>query len=117
MPVGFLLPAFASIPIIDVGNSWMLEQLMATSIIIGKVTVFLLVLFFCIDSMALIPRGVAAPPIPSKFAEMFIETSSRLSAERLFLPKSLVIIGDKNLDNFLESPLCSKIENKPIQMA
>lgn len=95
----------------------MLEQLIAISIIIGKVIVVLSLLSFCIDSMALMPSGVAAPPIPKRFAEIFIETYLRLSSERLFLPKILFIIGDNNLDNFLESPLCSKIENNPIQIA
>ncbi len=114
---GFLLPALASMPIIEVGRSWTLEQLIAISIIIGKVMVVLFLLSFCIDSMALIPRGVAAPPMPSKFAEMFIETNWRLSSERLFLPKILFIIGDRSLDNFLDSPLCSKIEKSPIQIA
>ena len=114
---GFLLPAFASIPIIEVGSSCMLEQLIAISIIIGNVTDFLFGLSFCIDSIAFIPRGVAAPPIPRRFAEIFIDTYLRLSSERLFLPKIFVIIGDNNLDNFFDRPLCSKIENNPIQIA
>ncbi len=117
MPDGFLLPAFESIPIIDVGKIWILEQLIAISIIIGNVMVSFFVLSFCIDSMALIPSGVAAPLIPSRFADMFIETYLRLSSERLFLPKILFIIGDRSLETFFESPLCSKMENKPIQMA
>ena len=115
--VGFLLPAFESIAIIEVGKNWTLEQLIAISIIIGKVIVFLFLLSFCIDSIAFIPRGVAAPPIPRRFAEMFIETYFRLSSERLFLPNILFIIGERNLDNFFDKPLCSKIENKPIQIA
>ena len=41
---GLELPAFASIPIIDVGKSCTLEQLIAISIIIGKVIVFLFLL-------------------------------------------------------------------------
>ena len=117
MPDGFLLPALESMPIIDVGKIWILEQLIAISIIIGKVMVSFFVLSFCIDSMALIPSGVAAPLIPSKFADMFIETYLRLSSERLFLPKILFIIGDRSLETFFESPLCSKMENNPIQMA
>lgn len=117
IPVGFELPADESIPIIDVGKSWIDEQLIATSIIIGKVAVCLFLLSFCIDSMALIPRGVAAPFIPSIFAEMFIETYLRLSSERLFLPNILFIIGDSNLDSFCDNPHCSRIEKSPIQMA
>ena len=117
IPDGFLLPAFDNIPIIDVGKNWTLEQLIATSIIIGKVTLVLSLLSFCIDSIALIPSGVAAPLIPSKFAEMFMETYFRLSSERLFLPKSLFIIGDRSLDNFAERPLFSRIVKRPIQIA
>ncbi len=115
--VGFLLPAFESIAIIDVGKNWTLEQLMAISIIIGKVMVVLSLLSFCIDSMAFIPSGVAAPLIPRRFAEMFIETYFRLSSERLFLPNILFIIGERSLDNFFDNPLCSKIEKSPIQIA
>ena len=114
---GFELPAFASIPIIEVGNSWTLEQLIAINIIIGKVTTDLFLLSFCIDSMAFIPRGVAAPLIPRRFAEMFIDTYFLLSSERLFLPKILFIIGDSSLDTFWESPLFSKMEKIPSQMA
>ena len=72
--VGFELPAETNIPIIDVGKSWTLEQEMAINIIIGNVTTNLFGLSFCIDSIALIPRGVAAPLIPNKFAEIFIDT-------------------------------------------
>ena len=117
IPDGFELPAEDSIPIIDVGSSCMLEQLIAISIIIGKVTVFLFWLSFCIDSIALIPRGVAAPLIPRRFADIFIETYLLLSSERLFLPNILFIIGDRSFETFFDSPLCSKIENNPIQMA
>ena len=117
IPVGFELPAFESMPIIDVGKICMLEQLIAISIIIGKLIVALSALSFCIDSMALIPSGVAAPLIPRRLADIFIDTNFLLSSERLFLPKILFIIGDRSLDTFLESPLCSSIENKPIQMA
>lgn len=117
MLVGFELPAFESIPIIEVGRSCTLEQLIAISKIIGSVTDDLLLLSFCIDSMAFMPSGVAAPLIPRRFAEMFIETYFLLSSERLFLPKILFIMGDSSLDTFFDNPLCSKIENKPIQMA
>ena len=54
---------------------------MAISIIIGKVITFLLGLSFCIDSIAFIPSGVAAPLIPSRFAEIFIDTYLLLSSE------------------------------------
>ena len=114
---GFELPAFASIPIIDVGKSCTLEQLITTNIIMGKVAVFLSGLPFCIDSIAFIPIGVAAPPIPSKFAEIFIDTYCRLSSERLHLPNILFIIGESNLESFFDSPLFSRIEKSPIQMA
>ena len=90
---------------------------MAISIIIENDTTFLFGLSFCIDSIAFMPRGVAAPPIPNRFAEIFIETYLLLSAERLFLPNILFIIGDRSLDNFLESPLFSKIEKIPSQTA
>ena len=46
IPDGFLLPAFDSIPIIEVGRICMLEQLIAISIIIGKVIVSFFVLSF-----------------------------------------------------------------------
>ena len=114
---GFLLPAFDSIPIIDVGRSWTDEQLIAMSIIIGKVTVVFSLLSFCIDSIAFMPSGVAAPLIPSKFAEIFIETYRLLSSERLFFPNNLFIIGDSSFDSLLESPLFSKIEKMPSQIA
>lgn len=52
----------------------MLEQLIAINIIIGKVIVVLLLLFFCIDSIAFMPSGVAAPLIPRRFADIFMET-------------------------------------------
>ena len=78
----------------------MLEQLIATNIIIAKVAVSLFLLSFCIDSMAFMPSGVAAPFMPKRFADIFIETYCLLSAERLFLPNILFIIGDRNLDNF-----------------
>lgn len=117
MPEGFLLPAFESIPIIDVGKSWTLEQLIAMSIIIGNVTSCLLGLSFCIDSMAFIPSGVAAPLIPRRFAEMFIETYCLLSSERLFLPKILFIIGDRSFDTAFEMPHLPKISKRPSQIA
>lgn len=74
MLVGFVLPAEASMPIIEVGRICTLEQDMAINIIIGNVMTFLFGLSFCMDSMALIPSGVAAPLIPSRFAEIFIDT-------------------------------------------
>jgi len=114
---GFLLFALASIPTIEVGKSCTLEQLIATSIIIENVAVDLCLLSFCIDSMAFMPRGVAAPPIPNRFAEIFIETNFLLSSERLFFPKILFIIGDNNFDIFLDKPLRSRIEKSPIQIA
>ena len=117
IPVGLLLPAFESMPIIDVGRSCMLEQLMLISIIIGNVIVSLFLLSFCIDSIALMPSGVAAPLIPRRFADMFIETYLRLSSERLFLPKILFIMGDSSFDIFVEMPLFSSIANTPIQIA
>lgn len=117
MPVGFLLPAVASIPIIDVGKSWTLEQEIAMSITIGNVILFLFGLSFCIDSIALIPSGVAAPLIPRRFAEIFIDTYLLLSSERLLLPKILFIIGESSLDSFWDSPLFSKIAKSPSQMA
>ena len=100
IPEGLLLPAEASIPIIEVGNICTLEHEIAISIIMGKVTVDLLWFSFCIDSMALIPRGVAAPLIPRRFAEMFIDTYFLLSSERLLLPNILFIIGESSLDTF-----------------
>ena len=115
--MGSLLPADASIPIIEVGKSWTLEQDMAISIIIGNVTCNLFLLSFCIDSMALMPRGVAAPLIPSRFAEIFIDTYLLLSSERLLLPKILFIIGDRSLDNFCDNPLFSSIEKSPSHIA
>lgn len=114
---GFELPAFDNIPIIDVGRSWTLEQLIAISIIIGKVMVVLLSLSFCIDSIALIPSGVAAPLIPSKFAEIFIEINLRLSSEIFFLPKILLTTGESNFEILEESPLFSKIAKIPSQIA
>lgn len=117
IPLEFLLPADSSIPMIEVGKSWMLEQEIAINIIIGKDTMFLLGLSFCIDSIALMPSGVAAPPIPKRFAEMFIDTYLLLSAERLLLPNILFIIGDRNFESFSASPLFSKIEKSPSQMA
>ena len=115
--VGFLLSAEINIPIIDVGNSWTLEHDMAISIIIGKVTTDLFGLSFCIDSIALIPSGVAAPLIPKRFADMFIDTYFLLSAERLLLPNILFIIGDSSLDSFSESPHFSSMEKRPSQIA
>lgn len=117
MAVGFLLPADASMPIIDVGSSCTLEQDIAISIIIGKVTVFLFGLSFCIDSIALMPSGVAAPLMPRRFAEMFIETYFLLSSERLLLPNNLFIIGDRSLDNFWDNPLFSSMPKSPSQIA
>ena len=90
---------------------------MAISIIIGNVTTGLFGLSFCIDSMALMPSGVAAPLIPRRFAEIFIETYFLLSSERLFFPKILVIIGDRNFDTFEDKPLFSSIEKSPSQIA
>ena len=73
---------------------------MIISIIMGKDAVDLSLLSFCIDSMAFIPRGVAAPPIPRRFAEMFIDTYCLDSFERLHLPKILFIMGDRKWDSF-----------------
>ena len=115
--VGFELPALASMPIIEVGRSWMLEQEIAINIIIGKVIKDLLGLSFCIDSIAFMPSGVAAPFIPNKFAEIFIDTYLLLSAERLLLPNILFIIGDSNFESFSDSPHFSRIEKSPSQMA
>ena len=115
--VGFLLSAETNIPIIEVGRSWMLEHEIAISIIIGKVTTDLFGLSFCIDSIALIPSGVAAPLIPKRFADMFIDTYFLLSAERLLLPNILFIIGDSNLESFSDSPHFSSMEKRPSQIA
>ena len=95
----------------------MLEQEIAISIIIGKLIVDLFVLSFCIDSIAFIPSGVAAPPIPKRFADIFIDTYLLLSSERLLLPNILFIIGDRNFESFSAKPLFSKIEKMPSQMA
>lgn len=112
-----MLSAETSIPIIDVGKSWTLEHEIAINIIIGKVTTDLLGLSFCIDSIALMPSGVAAPLIPNKFAEMFIDTYCLLSAERLLLPNILFIIGDSSLESFSDSPHFSSMEKRPSQIA
>lgn len=114
---GFVLPALLNMPIIEVGKNWTLEQLIAISIIIGKVTVVLSLLSFCIDSIAFMPSGVAAPLIPSMFAEIFIDTYFLLSSERLFLPNNLFIIGDRSLDSLFDSPLFSRMVKRPIHMA
>ena len=90
---------------------------MIMSIIMGKDAVDLSLLSFCIDSIALMPRGVAALPIPKRFAEMFIDTYCLLSFERLHLPNILFIMGDRNLDNFCDSPLFSRIIKSPSQIA
>ena len=95
----------------------MLEQLMIINIIIGNVAVDFSGLSFCIDSIALMPRGVAAPPIPRRFAEMFIDTYCLLSFERLHLPNILFIMGDRKWDNFCDKPLFSRIMKSPIQIA
>ena len=95
----------------------MLEQEIAISRIIGKLMVDLSGLSFCIDSIAFIPSGVAAPFIPNRFAEMFIDTYLLLSAERLLLPNILFIIGDSNLESFSARPHFSRIEKSPSQIA
>ena len=117
IPVGLELPADASMPIIDVGKSCMLEQDIAINIIIGKDTTDLFGLSFCIDSIAFMPSGVAAPFIPNKFADIFIDTYLLLSCERLLLPNILFIIGDSNLESFSESPHFSNIEKSPSHIA
>ena len=117
IPVGLELPADASMPIIDVGKSCMLEQDIAINIIIGKDTTDLFGLSFCIDSIAFMPSGVAAPFIPNKFADIFIDTYLLLSCERLLLPNILFIIGERSLDTFWDRPLFSSIPNMPSQIA
>ena len=77
----------------------------------------LLGLSFCIDSIAFMPRGVAAPLIPKRLAEMFIDTYFLLSCERLLLPNILFIIGDSNLETFSAKPLFSKIPKSPSHIA
>lgn len=114
---GFLLPAFVSIPIIDVGRICTLEQLIAISIIIGNVMTFLFLLSFCIDSIALIPSGVAAPLIPSKFAEIFIEIKFLLSFDKLLFPNNLFIMGESSFEIFDDNPLFSSIAKIPSQIA
>lgn len=68
-------------------------------------------------SMALIPRGVAAPPMPSIFAEIFMLTYCLVSSDRFFLPNIKLTSGDNSLENFFDSPVCSSIEKIPIHIA
>lgn len=114
---GFVLPAFVNIPIIDVGKSWTLEQLIAISIIIGKETTDLFLLSFCMDSMALIPRGVAAPLIPRRFADIFIDIYSLLSSEMFFFPNILLTTGESNFEILADNPLFSNMPKIPSQIA
>ena len=62
--------------------------------------------------MALIPIGVAAPFIPSIFADIFIETNSFDSVLIVFLPNMRSISGESSFVNFFEMPVCSKILKK-----
>lgn len=74
--VGFAELSDDLIEITVVGISWRDAVFNKTRISIELFNVSLVLLFFCKDSIALIPRGVAAFPSPSMFAIIFSEISS-----------------------------------------
>lgn len=69
MSAGFALPSLARRPIMVAGNNCIEVQLITSNNIILSVA-DLFDLSLHIDSIALIPIGVAAPPMPSRFADI-----------------------------------------------
>src|SRR5690554_5924166 len=98
--------------IIVVGSICIDEALMTNSIIIASVAT---PLWSSILLIALMPIGVAALPIPSKLAAIFILIYSAVVSETL--PNKKYIIGLSPTDNFLLKPVCSKILRMPSQIA
>ena len=110
------LPAFVIIPIIDVGSNCKLVQERMMSIVIGYVTFPDLLSSFML-SIALIPIGVAAPPMPSMFAEIFIETYCFALGDKFFLPNIKSMIGDRIFVSNFEIPVNSNILKIPTHTA
>lgn len=81
--------------------------------IIGKVTTPLLSSIF---SIALIPSGTEAPPIPRRLAEIERERYFFAGFER-FLPQSFLIIGARQMLRYCESLVFSIIEIMPSHTA
>lgn len=92
----------------------MLEQLIVTSI-----TMFLFILFVpsCIELIARMPSGVAAPFMPSIFALIFMLINCFDSLDSDFFPKIQLIRGDKIFDNNRDMLVCSRILKIPVQTA
>lgn len=113
---GLVAFALVSIPIMLVGSSCIDVQEITTSIIIGYVAT-LRVLFLFILSMALMPKGVAAPFIPNMFADIFIHTKFLLGSSKLFLPNIKFTMGDKSLFSHLLIFVWDSILNMPVHTA
>ena len=92
----------------------MLEQLITTNktIALDACKCPLSMLF-----MARMPRGVAAPFIPSRFALKFVQIKRFVSFERLSFLKSLFTMGEISFVNRLDIPVFSKMEKMPVQTA
>lgn len=110
----FSLPEAIIIPITVVGISWTPELAKTIVIIIGKVIVPLL---SSISSMAFIPRGIDAPPIPSTLVESESERYFFAFLFIEFFPQSLSISGDKRRDRKELSFVFSTIPKIPSQTA
>lgn len=100
--VGFVELSDDLIEITVVGISWRDAVFNKTRISIELSKVFFVLLFFCKDSIALIPRGVAAFPRPNIFAIIFSEISSWAGSVSETSGNKNFITGFKHLASLLE---------------
>lgn len=110
---GFLDPEIVIRLIIVVGKNCNPALAKTMVKIIGKVTAPLLSSIF---SIAFIPSGTEAPPIPRRLAEIESERYFFAGFER-FLPQSFLIIGVRQMLRYCESFVFSIIEIIPSHTA
>ena len=108
------LPLATISPITVVGKSCTPELANIIVIIIGKVTIPVLLSIF---SIALIPNGTLAPPIPKTLVESESDRYFFASGFISFLPQSQSINGDKIFAKNNESFVFSTIPKIPSQTA
>ncbi len=111
---GLVLPDAIIIPITVVGISWTPELANTIVIIIGKVAIPLLL---SISSIALIPRGIEAPPMPRTLVESDRERYFFALSLIDFLPQRRLISGERSLDKNSLNFVFSTIPKIPSQTA
>ena len=109
--VGFILPKEVLTAIMDVGNSC-IEVAFKTK---NNAEAYSGYSERSRRFATLIPYGVAAPEMPSKLTDKFMQTADKVSSSSVL--KSFFAIGFKNLERAFETPLSSQTCISPIHTA